>query len=112
MSTPLPEPFDHLPGGEYVAQGLADLAHSRESVPSLLLTIAATRLSEAGLLLPGVRFPEPELRLYRLLREAHGDDSHGQYNAHLRRLASLCRALEKCARIPSLPPAESGTVSG
>ena len=86
-----------LPGAEYLAEGFADLACGRESVASLLLTIAAGRLAAAGLSVPATPVREPELRLYRLLRELHGDDAHGQYNAHLRRLSSLCHALEKTA---------------
>lgn len=98
-----PDSFARLPGGEYVAVGLADLARERETVPALLLAIAASRLAAAGLPLPSFRPEEPELRLYRLLRQIHGDDSHGQYNAHLRRLASLCRALEASAHSPAVP---------
>jgi hypothetical protein len=89
-----PHSFAHLPGGEYVAEGLADLACGKESIASLLLTIAAGRLTEAGLPIPATGIPDPELRLYRLLREVHCDDAHAQYNAHLRRLARLCHALE------------------
>ena len=85
--------WGNLPGGEYVAEGLNDLANEKTSVASLLLAIAAQRLAGLGLALPAVP-TEPELRLYRLLRARHGDDAHGQYNAHLRRLASLCHALE------------------
>ncbi len=86
-----------LPGGEYVAPGLADLAQGRESVPALVLAIASARLGEAGILLPPGGPSEPELRLYRLLRDQCGDEAHSQYNAHLRRLGSLCRALESRA---------------
>lgn len=88
------ENYDHLPGGEYIAQGLRDLAAAKETLPALLLSIASVRLADAGLALPAVVPAEPELRLYRLLRTEHGDESHSQYNAHLRRLTSLCRALE------------------
>jgi hypothetical protein len=98
MNSPLPSRLAHLPGNEYLAEGLADLEHCRETLPALLLTIASERLAEAGLKIPPKRWPEPELRLYRLLRQSHGDDAHGQYNAHLRRLDSLCRALEASSR--------------
>lgn len=94
MSVPAAEQFNHLPGGEYVAQGLADIASGNETLPALLLTIASQRLTEAGLTVPAKSWLDPELRLYRLLRDIHGDEAHSQYNAHLRRLTSLCRALE------------------
>lgn len=92
----------HLPGGEYISEGLADLASGKESISSLLLAIAASRLTEAGLPIPPARIAEPELRLYRLLRALHGDDAHSQYNAHLRRLTSLCQAME--TRLPTPTP--------
>jgi hypothetical protein len=95
MSTATPASWAHLPGGEYLAQGFADLASRKESIPALLLAIAAQRLTEAGLPLPAIQGSDPELRLYRLLRTIHGDDAHSQYNAHLRRLSSLCHALER-----------------
>jgi hypothetical protein len=95
MSAATSASWAHLPGGEYLAEGLADLAADRESVAALLLAIAAQRLRTAGLPLPAIPRSDPELRLYRLLRSAHGDDAHSQYNAHLRRLSSLCSALER-----------------
>lgn len=96
--------FTHLPGGEYLAEGLADLAQGRESLAALLLTIASARLTAAGVPVPHLPWPDPELRLYRLLRQTHGDDSHSQYNAHVRRLTSLCRALEASGGFQSLRP--------
>ena len=95
MSAAQPASWPHLPGGEYLAEGLADLADQKESIPALLLAIAAQRLTAAGLPLPAIQGSDPELRLYRLLRTTHGDDAHSQYNAHLRRLCSLCPALER-----------------
>ena len=94
MSTPVPASWAQLPGGEYLAEGLADLAGRKETVSSLLLAIAAARLAAVGLPVPAARGSDSELRLYRLLHALHGDDAHSQYNAHLRRLASLCHALE------------------
>lgn len=98
MSTPPANPFAHLPGGEFVPEGLADLAQGRESIPALLLAIASERLRAAGLPVPAPLPNDPELRLYRALRTLHDDDAHSQYNAHLRRLTSLCRALETSRR--------------
>ena len=94
MTDPADSTFKHLPGGEYLAQGIADLTSGRESIPSLLIAIAARRLGSAGLSLPVTLPPDPELRLFRMLRSLYGDDSYSQYNAHLRRLASLCHAME------------------
>jgi hypothetical protein len=59
-----------------------------------VLAIAAERLHAAGLSLPAPLPSDPELRLFRSLRDLHGDDAHSQFNACLRRLASLCQALE------------------
>ncbi|MEP6820992.1 MAG: hypothetical protein ABI946_01435 [Chthoniobacterales bacterium] len=87
--------FQRLPGGEYLQEGLSDLAAGRESVPSFLLAIASQRLSAAGLPLNGALPSDPELGLYRMLRAAHGDDAHSQFNAALRRLTSFCQTLER-----------------
>jgi hypothetical protein len=84
-----------LPGNELVAQGLADLAAGRESVESLLVQISSTRLRELGLDVPTAT--DPDLRLYALLQQTHGDDAHSQYNALVRQLVSFQRALE-CER--------------
>lgn len=85
MNAVLPQSFQQLPGGEY----LDDLAAGRESIPSFLLALAAQRLAAAGLQLPSPLPGEPELGLYRMLRAAHGDDAHSQFNAALRRLHQL-----------------------
>jgi len=85
-----------LPGAELVLEGLADLAGARETVPALLVEIAAPRLERAGVRIPSLpAHPlEAELRLYLRLGERHGAEAHAQYNALLRRLTSFCRALE------------------
>jgi len=92
------QPIDlsDLPGVEIVSQGLTDLSRERESVAALLLEIAAPRLRRAGVTIPEVPpcALDAEIRLYRLLGADHGVDAYSQYNAHLRRLSSLCRALE------------------
>lgn len=95
MNGELPQSFRQLPGGEYLAEGLSDLAAGRESVPSFLLAIASQRLAAAGLPLNTALPSDPELGLYRLLRAAHGDDAHSQFNAALRRLTSFCQTLEQ-----------------
>lgn len=85
-----------LPGGELVETGMADLAAGRESVEALLVSIGSPRLRMLGL---DVAAPldDAEHRLYARLAEEHGDAAHGRYNALVRRLVSLERALA-CAR--------------
>lgn len=95
MSRISPQSLKQLPGSEYLDEGLADLAAGRESIPSFLLAIAAQRLAAAGLPLPTPLPRDPELGLYRMLRTAHGDDAHSQFNAALRRLTSFCQTLEQ-----------------
>jgi hypothetical protein len=87
--------FAGLPGAELIEEGLRDLSAQVESVPSLLVSIGAPRLTRMGVVLPRVE-PKPEHRLYVLLQAAHGDAAHGRYNALIRRLISFERALE-CA---------------
>jgi hypothetical protein len=74
-----------------VRRGLRDLDRGTESVESLLVSIGAPRLRRLGLSIE-VPFPEPEQRLYRLLKAAHGDGAHSRYNALVRRLVSFERA--------------------
>jgi hypothetical protein len=60
----------------------------------LLVAIAATRLSEAGLDFPKDHLAiEPELTLYKHLQDER-DDAYSYYNALLNRLNSFCNALE------------------
>jgi hypothetical protein len=80
-----------LPGEDLVRLGLRDLCDGIESVESLLVSIGAPRLGRLGLTIPP-SFPEPELRLYRLLTKLHGDAAHSRYNALIRRLVSYERA--------------------
>lgn len=86
-----------MPGADLVSKGLEDLAQAVESAEALLVSVGAPRLRAAGLELPR-SFPDAEHRLYRLLSEKHGDDTHSQYNALIRRLVSFERALECATR--------------
>lgn len=88
-----------LPGGDLVAAGLADLARGVESVPSLLVSIAAPRLRRLGYDVPDT-LPEPEQRLYALLTRTDGDAAHGRYNALVRRVVSFERAAASGASTP------------
>jgi hypothetical protein len=87
--------LEELPGAEFILPGIDDL-HNGETntVGALLIAIAATRLTEAGLDFPHVNLvKEPELTLYARLQEER-DDAYSYYNALLRRLTSFCHALE------------------
>jgi hypothetical protein len=90
------ERFDALPGGDLVAEGVADLRAGRESVAALLVSIGAPRLRALGIDLPRT-LPEPEHRLYQQLGARDGDAAHSRYNALIRRLVSFERALA-CGR--------------
>ena len=83
----------HLPGGDLLESGLADLAAGRESIASLLVSIGAPRL-RLLLDLPSAPFSDPEHRLYALLAAEDSDSAHSRYNALVRRLVSFERAAE------------------
>ena len=88
-----------LPGGEFLGPGLEDLRSGTPSIEALLLLIGRSRLRAAGIDVPTtLALPPdgPELALYALLQREHGDEAHSRYNALIRRLVSLERALE-CA---------------
>ena len=85
-----------FPGGDLVADGLADLAANRDTVAAALVSIGAPRLRFLGVI-PARVLPDPELRLYELLATEHQDAAHGRYNALVRRLVSFERAVA-CAR--------------
>jgi|SRR6185369_8788720 len=91
--------YEALPGGDLVLQGLADLQHGVESVPSLLVLIGGPRLRRLEFEVPIVQPSDdlPEHRLYQLLAAAHGNAAHSRYNALLRRLVSFERAAQ-CVR--------------
>jgi hypothetical protein len=87
--------LNDLPGAELILPGLSDL-HSGESntIGALLVAIAVTRLTEAGLDIPKDHLAsEPELTLYARLQDER-DDAYPHYNALLDRLNSFCNALE------------------
>ncbi|HLU48258.1 MAG TPA: hypothetical protein VK116_09245 [Planctomycetota bacterium] len=83
--------MDALPGWDLIEKGLDDLGARRETIEAFLVSMAPERLRALGL---SVRAPfeDPELRLYRLLDEVHGDGAHSKYNAYRRQLASFLRA--------------------
>lgn len=108
MSALTPLSVMRLPGGEHFAQGLADLAARRESISAFLLAIAARRLAATGVPVPASLPRDPEIGLYRMLRDRYGDDAHSQFNARLRRLASLCHALERAGWEGFAVPSQRG----
>jgi hypothetical protein len=87
--------LDELPGAELVLPGLEDLRNGRmDTAGALLVAIAATRLTKAGLNVPKAHLaPEPELALYARLQDER-EDAYTYYNALLNRLNSFCNALE------------------
>ncbi len=87
--------LNDLPGAEIILPGLSDL-HSGNSntIGALLIAIAATRLTEAGLDIQNYHLaPEPELTLYARIQKER-EDAYPHYNALLNRLNSFCNALE------------------
>ena len=87
--------LDDLPGAELILPGLRDLHNGKSNtIGALLVAIAATRLTQAGLDIPKNHLaPEPELTLYAHLQDER-EDAYPYYNALLNRLNSFCNALE------------------
>ena len=87
--------LSELPGAEFILPGIDDLRKGQnQTIGSLLIAMATTRLSVAGLDFPLDNLaPEPELTLYALLQDER-DDAYPYYNALLSRLISFCNALE------------------
>jgi hypothetical protein len=90
------EVVEHLPGSDFIEQGLADLERGRESVAALLVSVGAPRLRRLGFRIPRT-LPSPEHRLYALLARDDSNAAHSRYNALIRRLVRFERAAE-CAR--------------
>jgi hypothetical protein len=88
--------FEELPGAEVILPGLEDLHNGNpETVGTLLVAIASTRLTAAGLNVPKDHLvPEPELALLYARLQAERDDAYPYYNALLNSLNSFCNALE------------------
>jgi hypothetical protein len=86
----------HLPGGDLVAKGLEDLARSTVTVEALLVSIAASRLRNGGLVVTAP-LADADHRLYEWLASEDSDSAHSRYNALLRRLTAFESALE-CGR--------------
>jgi len=78
-----------LPGADLVDQGIADAAAEVESVASLIVAIAESRLRREGVPVPNVRCLDPEMRCYRLLEKEMGDLAHARYCALLDQMHSF-----------------------
>jgi hypothetical protein len=91
--------LSELPGAELILPGLDDLRNGEpHTVGALLVTIAATRLTAAGLAFPRDHLvSEPELALYAHL-QADREDAYPYYNSLLSSLNSFCNALELSAK--------------
>lgn len=81
-----------LPGGALVDEGLRGLAVGEESVEALLVALAAPRLRREGVPVPEASWPDPEIRCYRLIEQAHGDLAHARYLALLQQMESFSNA--------------------
>ena len=89
-------PKGALPGEDLVSQGLADLAQHRTTDCSLLVLIAAPRLSRLGIQIPERPCARPyEHELYERLDRRLGAGAHSYYNSLIRRIVSYARALER-----------------
>lgn len=88
-TSPLADPT--LPGSDIIASGLEDLATRTDSEAALLVSMAAPRLRLLGLRVPRA-LDDPEMRLFALLADKHGDGAHSRYNALLRRVVAFQRA--------------------
>lgn len=84
-----------LPGAELILPGLEALRNNQnDTVGALLIAIAHTRLTNAGLPIPNTTLAaEPELTLYAKLKNER-NDAYPYYNALLTSLVSFCNALE------------------
>ncbi len=88
--------LNHLPGYDLYRDGVDSIRRGEHhSVSALLVSMATTRLTRAGLQIP--RFPHSgsaHLELYALLSQQF-PDAHFRYNANLQRLDKFCRAVER-----------------
>jgi hypothetical protein len=83
-----------MPGGDLVATGLEDLEGGRETVPALLVSMAAARLRGVGIDVPAIAVERPSHRLYELVARSQPGSAHSHYNALVRRIVSFARAAE------------------
>ena len=88
--------LDGMPGGDFVARGIADLERGVESIFALLISMAPERLRELGLSIASpIESPEP--KLYAQLEAELGNGAHSRYNALRRQLVSFIKT-GQCAK--------------
>jgi len=75
-----------------VDDGLSHLAAGKESMESLMVSLAAPRLRREGVPVPRSPFTDAERRLYRLLEQTSGELAHARYLACLRQMSSFADA--------------------
>lgn len=81
-----------MPGGAAIDKGLADLTEGRETIESLLVSLAAPRLRREGVPVPRNTLPDAHDRLYDLLASTHGELAHPRFGAWLRQVVSFADA--------------------
>ena len=79
------------PGYDIIEEGLEDLKTGRETIHSLLVSMASGKLRSLGYVV-STPLANPEIRCYLLIANQLGDGAHSRYNAYRRRLASFLRA--------------------
>ena len=97
-----PEIFERisgLPGEEFIAPGLRDLERDRFETPeALLIQIARTRLTNAGLTFLSQLHPalpkSPESLLYESLNHHDSETAYHRYTSLKRRLDSFIHSFE------------------
>ena len=88
-----------FPGGDLVAQGLADLGEGLLTEAALLVLAAAPRLRGLGLAVPerlDLPFPH-EHALFDLIERRNPRGAHAAYNAHIGRVVSFAQAYVRAA---------------
>jgi hypothetical protein len=95
MKTTETDLLQGLPGESLLRQGLVDFGSGHCTAAALLVAMAHPRLARAGLVSgnTSTAFADPEIKLYRLLRQ-RGGDSYSAYNALIRELVSFEQALD------------------
>ncbi len=90
----MPKDLSALPGGDLVAQGLADLERGALTQAALLVLVAAPRLRDLGLAVPQSPHPIglPEHALFALIERTHPRGAHAAYNALIGRVVSFAQA--------------------
>ena len=92
--------YAHLPGGDILEKGLRDLHSEIHSEESLLVRIAAPRLSQYGVdipLRPPIADIDLEHALYDLLYKMYGKQAYSRYNSLLDKIVSLQNAMARTA---------------